>query len=81
LHVAHMSPPRSFVVGESRGKADKIEFRGQEIDQRYRISSEEAKIAKRNFADGDIAAIEWELREGARWIVDLRRKEADAARF
>ncbi len=63
------------------GKADKIEFRGQEIDQRYRISSEEAKIAKRNFADGDIAAIEWEVREGARGIVDLRRKEADAARF
>ena len=70
----------TFVIaaGFLVGKSPKIELRGPNPDQRYRIDEAVAKTAKANFAPGDTAIVEWAIKDGVKTVTDLERKAAAA---
>ena len=42
----------------------------------YRTTLEVAKLAKANFKKGDTAVVEWEMKDGFKWVLSLDRKAA-----
>jgi hypothetical protein len=50
-----------------------IEFRGQNPSQAYLIHEDVARLAKKNFKEGDTATVGWALKDGKKVVKDLDR--------